>query len=201
MEYDAMKTIWKPLVLVLVAGIMVADLFLDYRERPAIEEITSDDTLALDLPVGLAVGELAPDFIGTTLKGETIRLSDLRGKTVLVNIFASWCGPCRIEAPHLAEVFNASGEDVVFVGLNLQESPEAVAGFREDFGIEFPLVLNQDGKLTEIYRPIGLPTSWFIDTNGVVQYVHAGPINGELLAQAIEDVQAGLQPNPFSSTG
>jgi thiol-disulfide isomerase/thioredoxin len=200
MEHDAMKTIWKPLVLVLVAGIMVADLFLDDRSGQEVET-TFEDTPALNLPVGTAVGELAPDFTGTTLDGETIRLSDLRGKTVLVNIFASWCGPCRIEAPHLVEVFNASGDDVAFIGLNLQESPEAVAGFMEDFGIEFPLVLNQDGKLTEIYRPIGLPTSWFIDANGVVQYVHAGPITGDVLAQAIEDVMVGRQPNPFSSTG
>ena len=200
-----MKTIWKPLVLFLVVGIMSVDLFVDYRAGLASQVATGetangDEVSIQDLPVGLAEGELAPDFSGTTLAGEEVRLSDFRGKTVLVNIFASWCGPCRLEAPHLAEVFNEAGDDVVFIGLNLQESPEAVAGFKEEYSIEFPVVLNEDGRLTEIYRPIGLPTSWFIDVDGVVRYVHAGPITKNVLAKAIEDVRAGVEPDPFAPT-
>ena len=191
-----MKQIWKPLLLIVIIAILGADLYFDARSN---QDASSQVNQLADLPVGTSTGELAPDFSGTTLDGETVRLSDLRGKTVLVNIFASWCGPCRAEAPHLVEVDNVLNEDVVFIGLNLQENPHAIAGFKDDFGIEFPLVLNEDGRLTEIYKPIGLPTSWFIDPDGVVRYVHAGPMTSDILLAAIEDTQAGREYNPFGS--
>lgn len=194
-----MNKFWKVVVLILVAGIVVADIFLDSR---ADVQITTDASeisgeLAL-LPIGREIGDLAPDFTGTTIDGEVVTLSNLRGKTVLVNIFASWCGPCRAEAPHLVEVDNELGEEVVFVGINLQETREAVAGFKDEFLIDYPLVLNEDGALTSIYPPIGLPTSWIIDKVGVVRYVHAGPITAELLRSAIADVQAGREVDPFA---
>ncbi len=199
------RQVWKPIVLLLVTGIMAADLFLDYRAGFDRQVAVSGSELALDesvaaLPVGTSAGERAPDFVGRTLDGQEFQLSDLQGKTVVVNIFASWCAPCRLEAPHLVEVSGKMGGDVVFIGLNLQETPEAVAGFKEEFQIDFPLVLNEDGLLTELYRPIGLPTSWVIDESGVVRYVHAGPVTASFLERAIRDVQAGRQPDPFATS-
>ncbi len=194
-----MRQWWKALTLVFVATVMLADVYLDYRASLGQQNTPVERS---GIPVGINTGELAPDFTGITIDGQEIRLSELRGKTVLINIFASWCGPCRVEAPHLVEVHNGlDAEEVVFIGLNLEETSEAVAGFQADFGIEFPLVLNQDGRLTEIYTPRGLPTSWFIDADGVIQYVHAGPITAEMLQQALADVQAGRQPDPFAAAG
>ncbi len=201
------KSIWKPFVLILVAGIMVADVLLDSQTiEPGLAD-AGENTHILDpaiasLPVGTQTGERAPNLMGLTLDGQEVQLADLQGRTVLVNVFASWCAPCRLEAPHLVEAYNELDPDkFVFVGLNLQETPEAVAGFQSDFEIEFPLLLNQDGDLTEIFRPIGLPTSWFIDADGVVRYVHAGPVTADLLVRAMEDVEAGRQPDPFATTG
>jgi len=195
-----MKTLWKPIVIILVAGIMAADVFLDQRTSAQAEVVTlaSSD---LDLPVGTKVGELAPDFTGTTLEGEPFRLSELRGKTDLINVFASWCGPCRLEMPHLVQVLNElDPEEVVFLGLNLQENPEAVSAFKEEFGIEFPLILNEDGKLTNgLYTPIGLPTSWFIDKDGVVRYVFSGAMTREVLENVLDDVINGREPDPFAT--
>lgn len=191
-----MKKIWKPLLVILILGIIAVDLFFDTRSS---NERTSQQVTTIDLPIGISEGELAPEFSGTTLEGEVVQLSDLRGKTVLVNIFASWCGPCRAEAPHLVEVDNMLDEDVVIVGLNLQEKVPEVEGFKQDFGIDFPLVLNEDGSLTEIYKPIGLPTSWFIDPDGVVRYVHAGPMTSEIILAAIEETKAGRDYNPFGN--
>jgi thiol-disulfide isomerase/thioredoxin len=135
----------------------------------------------------------APDFRGMTLDGYEIQLSDLRGKTVVINVFASWCGPCRIEAPHLAQVYaQLGGEEVEFIGLNLEEHSDDVAAFKNEFSWQFPLLLNQNGDLTEIYQPLGLPTTWFIDPEGVIQYVHTGPLTAEMLSQAIYDIQKGI---------
>ena len=156
----------------------------------------------LGLPVGTAVGELAPDITGTTLEGQEIAISDQQGNVVLVNVFASWCGPCRVEAPHLVEVYNnLDQEKFEFIGLNLQERPTEVEFFRDEFFIDFPLVLNEGGDLTNIYSPIGLPTTWFIDRDGVVRFVFSGPMTKEALQAILEDVEAGREPDPFAVIG
>ena len=129
------KHIWKPTIIVIVFGIMAFDVFFDYRVNAQLILETTNSEM-IDLPVGTAVGELTPNLTATTLDGETFQLSELRGKTVLVNVFASWCGPCIVETPHLVESYkNLQNEDVVFVGLNLQESPDAVSKFRDEYNI------------------------------------------------------------------
>jgi thiol-disulfide isomerase/thioredoxin len=189
-----MKQIWKPLVLVLVVGALAASLYFQVSSSNDREAASSLD----DLSVGLSAGQIAPDFTGTTLDGETISLSDFRGKIVLVNDFASWCGPCVAETPHLVDLYNAEGDEFVLIGLNIEETEANVADYRDQFEVPYPLVLNQDGALTEIYRPIGLPTSWFIDPDGVVRYVHAGPMTMPMLEEALNAVREGREPDVFS---
>jgi thiol-disulfide isomerase/thioredoxin len=197
-----MKKIWKVIILVLVAGIMAGDLILDYRIQAQAHPQDNEAAELLGLSVGIAVGELAPDFTGTTVDGQTITLSDLKGKLVLVNVFASWCGPCRVETPHLVEVYNELDRDrVEFIGLNLQETPEAVEFFKDEFFIDYPLVLNQSGDLTNIYSPIGLPTSWFIDRDGVIRFRFSGALTKEALQVILDDVAAGREPDPFAVVG
>lgn len=197
-----MKKFWKVIILVFVAGIMIGDLILDFRSQALAPQQDTETAELLGLNVGITAGDLAPELTGTTVDGETVALSDLKGKVVLVNIFASWCGPCRVEAPHLAEVYDSiDQEKFEFVGLNLQETPGAVEGFRDDFFIDFPLVLNEGGDLTNIYTPIGLPTSWFIDQDGVVRFVFSGPMTKESLQAILADVEAGREPDPFAVIG
>jgi thiol-disulfide isomerase/thioredoxin len=192
-EVEMMNRIWKPLVLIIVAGALALSLYFQVNSGVA-DSVSSPDSQQ----VGISTGEVAPDFTGTTLDGETIRLSDHRGKIVLVNDFASWCGPCLIETPHLVDVYNAEEGEVVFIGINLEETEGNVAGYRDEFDVPYPLVLNPDGALTEIYRPIGLPTSWFIDSEGVIRYVHAGPMTAPMLREAIAAVREGREPDVFS---
>lgn len=197
-----MKKFWKVIILVFVAGTMIGDLVVDFRSQAQAPQQDTETAELLGLTVGTTVGDLAPNFSGTTVEGETVALSDLKGKVVLVNIFASWCGPCRVEAPHLVEVYDSiDREKFEFVGLNLQETPGAVEGFRGDFFIDFPLLLNEGGDLTNIYTPIGLPTSWFIDQDGVVQLVFSGPMTKESLQSILADVEAGREPDPFAVIG
>jgi thiol-disulfide isomerase/thioredoxin len=197
-----MKKIWRAIIIVLVAGAMAGDLILDFRSSAQAHPQDRETAELLGLSIGTAVGQLAPNITGTTIDGQMVTLSDLEGKVVLVNIFASWCGPCRAEAPHLVEVYNNLDQDQVeFIGLNLQESPEAVASFQDDSLIPFPLVLNENGDLTEIYSPIGLPTTWFLDRDGVVRFVFSGPMTSEALQQILADVEAGREPDPFAVIG
>ena len=191
--------IWKPLVLILVVSVLGVDLYIETRanaENTAAQTSESID----DITIGTSIGELAPDITGTTLDGETLSLSALRGDLVLVNVFASWCGPCRAEMPHLVEVFDEAGlGSIKIVGLNLSESSEAVNIFKDEFDINFPILLNPDGRLTEVFQPIGLPTSWFIGADGVVRYVFTGPMTKEMLTGILEDIEAGREPDPFAS--
>ena len=197
-----MKKIWRVIILVLVVGIMTGDLILDYRTQAQAQPQDNEAAELLGLSVGIAVGELAPDFTGTTVDGQIITLSDLKGKLVLVNVFASWCGPCRVETPHLVEVYNEIDRDrVEFIGLNLQETPEAVEFFKDEFFITYPLVLNESGDLTNIYSPIGLPTTWFIDRDGVIRFRFSGAITKEALQAILDDVAAGREPDPFAVIG
>ena len=195
-----MNQIWKPIIFILVLGVMAADVILDQRNSAHVEAAALQPADP-NLEVGTQVGQLAPDFTATTLDGETIHLSEYRGRTVLLNLFASWCGPCRLEMPHLVEASNQHDPDqVVLLGLNLQENPEAVAAFRDEFGIDFPLVLNEDSQLTDnLYTPIGLPTSWFIDKDGVVRYVFSGAMTRAVLENVLDDVIAGREPDPFKT--
>ena len=197
-----MKKFWKVAIIILVAGIMTGDLLLDYRNQAQAHPQDTETAELLDVNVGIAVGDLAPDFTGTTVDGQTVSLSEQKGKLVLVNVFASWCGPCRVETPHLVELYNELDRDQVeFIGLNLQETPAAVQSFKEEFFIEYPLVLNQGGEITDIYRPIGLPTTWFIDQEGIVRFTFSGALTKESLQVILEDVAAGREPDPFAVIG
>jgi len=196
-----MKRLWKPLILVLVIGLVALDLFFDYRDSMANGDLVDQPVASADQRIGIAVGDLAPDLSGTTLDGETVRLSEFRGQVVLINDFASWCGPCLAETPHLVDVYNANADEVVFIGLNLQEAEQAVVTYRDDFAVTYPLVLDPEGRLTEIYKPIGLPTSWFIDPDGVVRYVHAGPMTADMIQRALVEVAAGREPDLSTLTG
>ena len=180
------KRIWKPLAFTLVIGGLAAILYIQISslKRP---------------PVGIEMGQLAPDFTVSTLVGETISLSDFRGKIVLVNDFATWCEPCQAETPSLVDVYNAEDDDVVFIGLNLQESESKVAGFKDQYNNPYTLALDPDSKVPGLYRPVGLPTSWFIDSEGVVRYVHAGPMTAAMLEETLDAIREGREPNITSA--
>lgn len=137
------------------------------------------------------IGKPAPELALTTLNGAFLRLSDLRGKTILLNFWATWCGPCKQEMPLLVRTAQASADQgLVVVGIDVQESEAQVRSFVQQVGVTYPIAIDGDGSATAAYRVFGLPTSWVIDSAGVARASHFGPLNDADLAKVLRS--AGL---------
>ncbi|HEY54365.1 MAG TPA: TlpA family protein disulfide reductase [Caldilineae bacterium] len=134
-------------------------------------------------------GHPAPDFALQTLDGQTLTLSDLTGQAVVLNFWASWCPPCRAEMPELEQAYqdNQNG-GLVVLGVNQGEQQAVAADFVQQFGLTFPVVLDQDLFASRIYKVNSLPTTFFIDRNGVIQDRVTGQMNTALLDEKLRTI-------------
>ncbi|MCI0647960.1 MAG: TlpA family protein disulfide reductase [Chloroflexi bacterium] len=130
----------------------------------------------------------APDFSLTLFDtGETLRLSDLRGKVVVLNFWASWCPPCRQEAPTFEKVWQRYRErGVVFVGVDIWDTDEDAAKFLREFGLTYPTGPDRTGEIGIDYGLTGLPETYFITRDGMIAQKAIGIVQEETLGQAIE---------------
>ena len=137
-------------------------------------------------------GFLAPDFTLETLDGESITLSDLRGRVVLVNFWASWCPPCRAEMPAFRQAFqdyHGQGFEILAVNATAQDNLRDIAAFVEEYNLSFPIALDADGSVNEKYQVRSLPTSYFVDKEGIItEVVIGGPITEALVRARIEEL-------------
>ncbi len=137
----------------------------------------------------------APDFTLQTLTGESVRLSDLRGQAVLVNLWATWCPPCRAEMPviqKMYEEYKGQGFTVLAVDMTFQDDAAAVQPFVQQHRLTFPVLLDPSGVTARQYELRSLPTSFFIDRQGIIrEVVIGGPMSEALLRTRIETI---LQP-------
>lgn len=139
-------------------------------------------------------GFTAPDFTLTMLDGDTLTLSSLRGKVVVLNFWASWCLPCRAEMPalqHVYEDYSSLGLELVAVNAANQDSLLVVSGFVDEFGLSFPIPLDVDGSVSAQYLLNGLPTTFFIDRQGIIQKMEVGgPMSEALIRSQVESLLA-----------
>jgi peroxiredoxin len=127
-------------------------------------------------------GEVAPDFNLRDVNGKVVSLSDFRGQTIVLNFWATWCAPCRREFPEFVEAYERNKDKgLIIVGVNLRENAGSVRKFADQFGARFPVLLDIDGSVASQYRLIGLPVTWFIDSQGVVRSQVIGPVTPGLL--------------------
>lgn len=131
------------------------------------------------------VGSYAPDFMLTGVDGKEVRLSDIK-KPVLVNFWASWCGPCRQEAPELIRLYDHyKGKfEILAVNITINDKEENARKFARFFGMEFPVLFDRDGSIAEKYRVTGFPTTVFIGEDKKIVYI----ANGLLPSEKLEEI-------------
>jgi peroxiredoxin len=121
----------------------------------------------------------APDFTLPSIDGPNLRLQEQRGRVVMVNFWATWCGPCRVEMPHLARLYDKyRGSGFVVLGVNIDEDPRKAASLAAQLGMRFPVLLDTDKKVSRLYDLSMMPSTILIDRDGRVRYVHRGYRDG-----------------------
>jgi cytochrome c biogenesis protein CcmG/thiol:disulfide interchange protein DsbE len=154
------------------------------------------------IPGGLGVNKVfgkvsiqerpAPDFTLQLLDGGSITLSDLKGKVVMIDFWASWCTPCRQEAPVLAQVYKEyQGRGVEFIGISIWDRPSDAQDYIQRFGITYPSGLDSEGTILVDYAVRGIPEKFFIDAQGRLVKRFIGPSKVEGLREILDQMLAG----------
>ena len=120
-------------------------------------------------------GQQAPDFVLKSFDGENLRLSEFRGEVVMLNFWATWCGPCRQELPLLDELYaHYNKVGFTLLGVNIDENESQAASMVRELGVSFPVLFDQSKKVSRLYQVDAMPATVLIDRDGRVRHVHRG---------------------------
>jgi cytochrome c-type biogenesis protein len=158
-------------------------------EAAGISSIT-DLAAASDATVGLQVGDIAPGFESITDTGQPIRLADTRGDIVLLNFWATWCGPCRIEMPVFERIYNQHRDDgFTIVAVNNGETPADVQAFRDEFDerLTFPVAMDETATIQQRYNIFSYPSTFLLDRDGTILARHFGPLTDDQIEAMVDD--------------
>jgi thiol-disulfide isomerase/thioredoxin len=140
-----------------------------------------------------------PQFSFSSLEGKTVAMKDLGNKVVIVDFWATWCGPCREEIPHLNQLYSElKGKGLEIVGISMDtDGTDGVKDFAREFRIQYPIVMGDDKAAESFGGIIGLPTTFIIDRNGRIAKKYIGlPPAGDM-AKIVKDLVAGIAGGPF----
>lgn len=161
----------------LILLIVVIILGINRRQLPSVEN---------SKVIGLSVGNRAPDFQTTTETGDVISLSNLRGKAVLVNFWATWCAPCRIEMPAFQQLFDQyADKGFVIVAVNNAEAVEDVIHFRNQLDLTFPLAMDRQGVIQDQFGILMYPTTFVLDQDGIIVARYYGTLTHTQIEEVI----------------
>jgi len=125
------------------------------------------------------VGEVAPAYTAETLEGDSVALASFRGRPILVNLWATWCAPCREETPFLQSLYEEhreTGFEVVGISMDTRDQKGAVGAFVEEYGVSYTILWDPRMRGMDSYRVMGLPATFLLDREGVIRWMQYGPV-------------------------
>jgi peroxiredoxin len=133
------------------------------------------------------LGSPAPDFTLEDLNGTEVSLSDYHGKDIILNFWATWCGYCKMQLPYIEAVYEKySNSGLTVLAINARESFDQASGYIEEHGFTFPVLLDKNGAVNQMYCVPALPATLFINSDGIVKYGKTGPFS------SMEEAEAAL---------
>lgn len=186
------KNIFGLVILMALAGIMIAGFINEKTDETSSSGDSQGAGIVAPDQTGIAVGEAAPDFSLKTLSGETFRLSDLRGKAVFLNFWASWCGPCKKEMPDMQKFHEKHKGNVEVIAVNLTGSEMGVGKVRkyiDKYGYTYPVPLDKNSKVQGMFDVTVVPTTYFIGIDGKVIKQKRGPMTYEEMEDMLQKVK------------
>jgi cytochrome c biogenesis protein CcmG, thiol:disulfide interchange protein DsbE len=154
--------------------IILIGIFITFKEKPR--------------SVGVNIGDAAPDFELQTIDGQSVKLSDYKGKKVILNFWATWCPPCKEEMPKLEKYYDQKPADVELLAVNFtvtEKKRENVVQFVQKHQYSYPILLDEKNKVNSTYEILSLPTTYFIDSEGVIREKFTGPLTEKKIKNII----------------
>src|SRR5687767_6740470 len=151
------------------------------------------------------VGAPAPRYAATTLAGDSVTTSSLAGKVVLLNVWATWCAPCRDEIPYLQSLYEKhqqAGLEIIGVSVDARGQDAAIRAFAKDFRMTYPIWRDPDERVQSMFLALGVPASYLIDRGGILRWRRIGIINASdtaftrTLGDALSTSAEGTSPAP-----
>ncbi|HBU82570.1 MAG TPA: TlpA family protein disulfide reductase [Paenibacillus sp.] len=186
-------------VVVILIGLVAWGIYDTMKKKDERQASLANSEQAIEgmdmssLTVGINQGNIAPDFELNTPDGEKLKLSDFRGQKVIVNMWATWCPPCRVEMPDMQKFYEKyKDEKATIIAVNMtssEKSLDSIPNFLKEYGITFPVVLDEQNKVGEIYQVYALPTSIIIDSQGIIQQKVSGPMNYEMMEKFVSEIR------------
>lgn len=140
--------------------------------------------------IGIGIGQTAPDFELLTLEGTKVKLSDYKGKKVMINFWATWCPPCRVEMPVMQKFYSENQDNNVVIlsvdATHTEASQTVVESFQKHWGLTFPLVLDVDGQVGKTYQVSAYPATYVLDEQGIIRKKHQGAMDEDMLKKAVK---------------
>lgn len=197
------KNVFGLLIIGILVGIVVINLVKDSQLKRAEKEAQEDflwvaeQEMDKQVELGNESGTLPHDFELQTLDGEVVKLSDLKGKKVILNFWATWCPPCKAEMPHMQNYYENYAEDdnVEIVAVNLttkehgQNIEKKITNFIEEYQLSFPIPLDEKGKANKEYRISMIPTTYLINTDGLINQKVIGPLDEERIKKLVKEMK------------
>lgn len=181
------------ITITIVTNLKEDDEFAEY-ENANLENLPDDIVdESLDLEAGIDIGQVAPNFELQTLDGETVKLSDYKGQMVMLNFWASWCPPCRVEMPHMDTYYKEFKEEhnieILAVNMTTLErgSREKVPEFVEKHELTFPILMDEKGEVKELYDVMVYPTTYIVNAKGIITDKVNIPLDVEVIQWLVEN--------------